>query len=345
MPLHLPGAEGPHHPVGGTPRRAPGSARRTSTIDTARPDGPLGQMVMSGHARDLITLPDAATREEHARITAFVDGPSRELVSITAEPDPGGLDALIGVVVGPGFRARVDTAVPAERTARSLLYLLLDDLPGAGLVSGYALLNTDTAPRGRHNEYLAAAADMCAGWASDGSMMQAIREHGRNPSPTGPPAPSLDRPEDALAYHQLPPLPPGGMRRLRRIDVTPSDGRAGNWDLDVFFRDSHMDDALLETVVHEYSLSARVAGPDRTIGEIDVTADVLPWKECPAAVASAVRLVGHGLDDLRSHVRSQFVGTTTCTHLNDVLRGLTDVDVLIDALVPAVGSSASGTRA
>jgi hypothetical protein len=57
---------------------------------------------------------------------------------------------------------------------------------------------------------------------------------------------------------------------------------------------------------------------------------VLPWQECPQAIGSAPRLVGHTLAGLRPYVRGEFIGTSTCTHLNDVLRGLTDVDHMLD---------------
>jgi hypothetical protein len=106
----------------------------------------------------------------------------------------------------------------------------------------------------------------------------------------------------------------------------------------VFFRDTHMDADGRETIVHEYSVDLTVDPTTRTVAAITAHADVLPWKECPGAVASAARLVGHPLADLRPWVRETFVGTTTCTHLNDVLRGIADVDHLLDLVL------ASGAR-
>jgi len=55
---------------------------------------------------------------------------------------------------------------------------------------------------------------------------------------------------------------------------------------------------------------------------------VLPWFECPEAAASAGRLAGRTLDSLRVGVRADFLGATTCTHLNDMLRAFADVGVL-----------------
>jgi hypothetical protein len=52
------------------------------------------------------------------------------------------------------------------------------------------------------------------------------------------------------------------------------------------------------------------------------TPRVLPWSECPQAAASAGRLVGQRVGDLRALVRDDLVGTSTCTHLNDLLSSL-----------------------
>ena len=70
----------------------------------------------------------------------------------------------------------------------------------------------------------------------------------------------------------------------------------------------------------------------RTLTTIAATANVLPWQECPGAVASATRLAGLPITDLRRVVRRELTGTSTCTHLNDVLRLLADVEVLFDEL-------------
>lgn len=83
-----------------------------------------------------------------------------------------------------------------------------------------------------------------------------------------------------------------------------------------------------ETVLHEYTVHAAFdPGTGRFVsGAADVGA--LPWPECPAAVASAARLAGAPAEGLRGWVRDTFVGTTTCTHLNDTLRSLEDVAYL-----------------
>jgi hypothetical protein len=56
-------------------------------------------------------------------------------------------------------------------------------------------------------------------------------------------------------------------------------------------------------------------------------------------VASARRIVGTTADDLRSRVRTDLTGTSTCTHLNDMLRSLADLPVLAAGLARSSGSS------
>lgn len=64
---------------------------------------------------------------------------------------------------------------------------------------------------------------------------------------------------------------------------------------------------------------------------LSVTADprVLPY---PMAVANVGRMVGTPLTDLRTAVLEQLKGIDGSTHLNDVLRSLAEVPVLVRPL-------------
>ena len=137
--------------------------------------------------------------------------------------------------------------------------------------------------------------------------------------------------DDPDGWHALERLPGDATRRARRIDV---------WldelvHVDVFFRDSVMSPEGVETVVHEYTVDATVDPETMTVVACSAVPRVLPWRECPQAIGSAGRIVGVRVVDLRPEVRTQLVGPTTCTHLNDVLRGLEDVDWLT-RLVPTL---------
>jgi hypothetical protein len=329
-----PAVQGPHRPVAGPPGRVPGSVRRTSSIDTTRPDGLGGRLQIEGRARDLVTQSDGRAMVVGEAVVELHVDPDYHVVDIRSKPAVPAIGRLIGSVVGPGFRRRVDELVPDERQAGSLLYLLLDDLPGAALVSGYALLRGGAIPATpEHNSAMLSKSDLCAGWAGDGSLMTLIRLNGRSPTPMGPPAPPLGSPDDDLAWHQLAPLPTNGMRRCRRLDViSPTPDRGGRHRIDAFFRDSHVADAGHETIVHEYSVDATVDAAGEHLVTVSASADVLPWIECPAAIASAARLEGVPLAGLRPWVRKTLVGRTTCTHLNDTLRSLTDISALLQFL-------------
>lgn len=328
-PLHP--RHGVHAPTASTPPRRPGSLRRTASTDMLRPDGLLGDLVLVGRARDLWTDARGAARVlgesgYEARVAYLAQ---REIRELRSEPSLPAARRLVGTRATSGFRAVLDAALPAERDARSLLYGLLDDLPVTALVSGFAL---GFAFGGSHpvpKQHLKLQhPDLCAGWRTGGTILVEIETTGRVPLVTGPDAPSLAREDDPLAWHALPPIPPNGMRRHRRLDLIPGD-RLG---IDVLFRDSHVDPDGREMIVHEYSVGASVDLETLVLETIEATARALPWIECNPAAASAGRLVGRAVRGLRPQVRAEFTGTTTCTHLNDTLRSLEDVEALAAVL-------------
>lgn len=324
---------GPHNPVTAAPRRRRPSVRRTTTHDSLRPDGLLGDVILEARGRDLATDADGkatvlSAAAVHAQI-AYV--PHRIVTRLSTEPEAHELATVVGQSASSGFRARVDDALGDRRWIHPLRYQLLDDLPTVLLVSGYAIGAGGAAfPRSGSDLKVLQHPDLCAGWAVGGTILNEMEELGYAPVVTGPPAPDLDGGDDPLAWHEgVAPLPPHGMRRRRCLDIWREEDLVL---VECLFRDSHFDTAGCETVVHEYTVHATV-DPD-TMRFDDCTADVgaLPWLECPAAAASAQRLAGTTLDDLRSRVRGSFVGPSTCTHLNDTLRSLEDVPRLLDAL-------------
>jgi hypothetical protein len=317
-----------------TPVRAPGSVRRTSSIDAHRPEGAAGSLVLDARARDLVTGPDGSTAARQVALRLTLDDTTREILEVDTTPRLPTLDRLVGTQVVGGFRRVLGELLPAERAERSLAHLLLDDLPGATLVSGYALLRAGKVGRtGVAARHMESTADLCAGWAVDGSMMQAIRATGVVPTPYGPPAPTIEASDDELSWHDMAPLASESVRRRRRLDVARADG-AGRHAVDVHFRDSHRGDDG-ETVVHEYTATATVDAASRRLVALTPRAQVLPWDECPGALASASRLVGATLDGVATTVRRELVGVISCTHLNDTLRSLADVTALLERLPTA----------
>lgn len=328
-PLH-----GPHNPADAIPARRPGSARRTSTVDNLRPHGVLGPLHLRGLARDLITDGSgSASVAQYCSIAAEIDFTGgRTLTRIDSDPAEPRLASLVGARVSSGFRGLVEQALPDPAASTSQLHLLLDDLPVATLVGGYAVgAAAQRDPNLRAVLQLhphKGTPDLCAGWRSGGTIMRGIEETGQPPVVTGPAAPPLERAADPDGWHRRPELPPHSVRRARLLDVFVSD----TIDVNSVFRDSHVDENGMETVVHEYLVHAKVDPETLLVLECAAEVRVLPWVECPAAAASASRLVGRSVRELRAGVRADFTGISTCTHLNDQLRSLADVPRLLELL-------------
>jgi hypothetical protein len=366
-PLH-----GTHDPVASTPDRVPGSVRRTTTIEMLRPDGVRRDLRLHGAGRDILTAADGTvTVLDEATMHVVVDYlDAVSVTAITTTPSIPGLQEVRGRSAATGFRAAVDAAIDVAAHRGRPVYQLLDDIPVATLVSGYAVGFAGGHPGGdeggagggaaggagggagggsagvpvagrderpwRRADGMAElqVADLCAGFQAGGTIMRAREEgtRGAGGAVTGPVAPSIERADDPWAWHAFGALPPDGMRRRRRIDVRRHADDPGLVEVDALFRDSHMGDDGYETIVHEYVVVALVDLRSMTFRHAEAVPRVLPWYECPQAAASAARLVGRTLDALRPAVRAEFLGPTTCTHLNDTFRALEDVAVLARAL-------------
>ncbi|HLM06435.1 MAG TPA: DUF2889 domain-containing protein [Blastococcus sp.] len=339
-PLHP--RHGPHEPTSSTPARTPGSLRRTATTDMLRPEGLSGPLVLRGRARDLHTAVDGSARvlgeSSTYAVVDFVEG--RRLRAVTTVPHRPALSSLLGRSVSGGFRSAVLEADPRLPEDHSLLNLLLDDFPVATLVSGHAFVSGSPAQRrlpvttGRMSH----GRDQCAGFADGGTVMNGVDREGAAPLVTGPAAPALLDPDDPLGWHATDRLPPDGMRRSRRMDIRPGSPTV----VDVLFRDSHVRPDGLEIIVHEYTVEVHIEPETATVLSCTANPRVLPWVECPAAVASATRLAGRPVAGVRRHIRATFGGVSTCTHLNDTLRSLEDVAALLP-LLRSVGAPPTGS--
>jgi Protein of unknown function (DUF2889) len=313
-------------------------------------DGPV---TVIARGRDLYTsVAGDATVVAAVLVQATSQFPRHVLTSISADPADDRVRALAGKRASSGFRRAVEEALPGEREAGTILYQVLDDLPTALLVSGYATLAAKFTPGApaRPDDRLPAQpaesppatmalqiVDMCSGWVDGGVMVSGLNQ-GIAPYFEGTLAPGVEAmgsPQgDPLGWHAHEPLPPHAMRRRRRVD-TWLDGDLAQ--VEGFFRDSHVASDGVERVVHEYTVQAAVDLGTRSFRMCHADFGSLPWPECPGALSSAGRLVGVSVDGLRRRVRDEFTGVGTCTHLNDTLRALEDVSALISVLerVPA----------
>jgi Protein of unknown function (DUF2889) len=325
-----PGTTGPSE---GTPARGPRSIRRTTTLDITFPS--LGVLLLNGVGRDLLTnLTDysdssnssiESTVVDQTEATVTVDHYERLVSAIEIPSADGDLhdvaQQLVGVPTTGKFRKMLGTFLPAEVSSGSLLAQILDDVPAATLIAGSALFRQGLIPPSPDSEKRRPQVDVCTGWKSGGVMAQAIIEDDVPYMGEGPLAPTLLNDTDPLAWHDFPPLTLGAMRRHRRLDITRLDDSAGGYALDIFFRDSFVEPDGRQSVVHEYGITGTLDAQG-VITAIVATPHVIPGPECPGAAASAQRVIGLPLSEVRAHVTAEFSGISTCTHLNDMLRSL-----------------------
>lgn len=298
------------------------------------------ELELQGVARDLITERSDTSVVAGATVHAAVDA-NGTLSSLVIEPSHGDGARLVGRSVARGFRDAVRDEFPHDVAVGSPLALLLDDLPVAALISGYARLYSGTIPVDDARTNM--KSDICSGWRSEGTMMTSVRAGTGVPVTLGPTAPPLDGEHelDPIGWHDIDQLRDGSMRRRRLIDVRVS---PDSWAVNAMFRDTHVQPGGDETVLHEYTLTATVDAATRVFVTCSAVPRVLPWVECPVAAASADRLVGQPIDAARDYVRRELRGTSTCTHLNDLLRSLGDVGSLATALDDACRTTSAGAQ-
>ncbi|MFC4944321.1 DUF2889 domain-containing protein [Pseudonocardia sp. GCM10023141] len=342
---------GPHCPTTTSLIRARGSVRRTSSIDMVWPDGMPGPLRLRGRARDINTAEDGTVIGlAEGVVDAVVDFlGGRLLRRIETSPAVVGVQTLFGTVVGPGFRGRLDSAVPQHRDADDPLFSMLDDFPVVAMIAGHALASArppdadywSSRGAGRDLGATLARADVCAGWARGATIMNHIAAESSVPQSVGPVAPAIDA-DDPDGWHRIEAIEPGSMRRRRRLDLARD--ATGELVVSSMFRDSFVEPDGVETIIHEYTLDARVDPVSMIVIDIHAEPRVLPWMECPSAAVSAQRLRGRTISQLRRSVRLELVGVSTCTHLNDALRALQDVVGLAAALPEGEQPDLGGRR-
>lgn len=326
----------PRRSAGPAPLRRPGSVRRTSSIDVAWPDGREGDMRFVGRARDLVTPRSGGAgivRAEdafEARVKA-----DRMIAAIEATPARPTIAQLVGERGGGRLRGVLAAVMPEERTGATPLYLILDDLSGTSLVAGWAWSqwNPDwlaTMRAAMSDPEMGKAfknrENVCIGHIPGSSAF----DFDRRPLTEAPtPAPDLRHPDDPEGWHAFTRQDSVGMRRARRIDVSLQDGVIV---IDSAFQDSGSTPEGGRAALHEYRLGLTADPTSLEVLSIKAEPRVLPFVECPSAVANLSRLIGTPLPDLREKVLAELAGPAGCTHLNDALRAVAEAPTLLGLL-------------
>lgn len=319
-----------------TPPRRPNSVRRTATLDVTWPDGVDAPMAVHGRSRDLHTRTEGAgplvLDEATIGVRASAD---RVIRAIESDPDLPQLQEIVGCRAGGRLREALRTTVPHERSAGTPLYLLLDDLSGATLVSGFAFSQWPEHLPAAWSDARAARAtrrrmeSVCIGFQPGSSALIEIATPHRDSraKPVSEVNTSADR--DERSWHRLEQPKGVSMRRSRRIDVW----REGeSVVVDAIFQDSSTRPAGGRVAVHEYQLHATADRATLTLQSLQAEPHVLPFPECPLATLNIGTLIGAPMRELRDEVLAELKGVAGCTHLNDALRSLAEVPVLAQQL-------------
>ncbi len=116
------------------------------------------------------------------------------------------------------------------------------------------------------------------------------------------------------------------MRRARRIDVWRD---VEGIHIDAAFQDSASTPTGDRAVLHEYQLAASVDPVTLNLTALEALPRVLPFPECTAAPDHMHKLLQTPVGRLRERVLDSLPGTAGCTHLNDALRAMAEVPVLV----------------
>ena len=324
-------APAPNDPVATPPARRPGSVRRTSTMLMSWPGGLGTELHLNGRARDLLTPVAGEPLVLAATTLDAVTGQTHDIQRIEAEPGVEELQRLIGRRARGNLRKAIAEELPQEVEAGTPLYLLLDDLAGAALISGFAFFVWADEIPGFHERMAAAPPVMigvCSGFQEGSSALNpdgTLKSVSKN---TGRPGPLVD-PADPVGSHELPDHPEIAMRRARRIDVWEESGEIRI-------------DAMSATAVGIRrarkrsctSTRSRHGGPgnrDTRLGDRRPPRAALP--RMPRSGTERTWMEGTPLRAMRRQVLERLRDTNCCTHLNDGLRALAEVPVLA-AMLP-----------
>ncbi len=321
-----------------SPIRRPGSLRRTASIDFDWTDGPESERRLQGRARDYWTPatggPGKTKRE--AWLEASVDF-ERTITAIAADPAPARLGELVGERGGGHLRAVLREILPELLAEGAPLYLLLDDISGTSLISGWgwSLWN----PNWMSDQRGGISPDQLAKMMNDRAGVcwgLQLGNTGMNPDRASIHIDAADggdlrNPEDPEGWHLFPETKQVSMRRARRIDVW-RDAASGNIHFESAFQDSAPRPEGGRAALHEYRLTGSVDPRSLELLSLVPEPRVLPFIECPGAVTNAAKLVGTPLPLIREAVLRELRGPAGCTHLNDALRALAEVPKLVEQL-------------
>ena len=320
------------------PERRARSLRRTSSLQSFWPGGVRGSVAFVGRGRDLYTdLEGVAPRvwgEDQVEISLTLD---KRIERIEASRHQARLVNCAGKRPGAELRKQMSEDIADDVAQSTILHRLLDDLGGATFLAPGAWLawlpggaKEFEAILGGQSKLHRSVEGLCISYTpgspsmtKEGRSNQEIAVHPHGPLPF--------RADDPFAWHELAHIEGPNLWRIRQMDLWLDNGvlhaSAG-------FQDS----AALpnrpdqRAVFHEYRLTAVIDPDDFVLRDIDVTPGILPFRTCLAAPDTAKSLIGKPVSDFRRIVPAALPGIAGCTHLNEALRALQDLESMARSL-------------
>lgn len=323
------------------PDRRPGSLRRTVVMRSLWPEGVTGGIHLAGTARDLWTGPAAARAiaEEHVDVMLT---PDKVIAEATGRREDVPWPLFAGLRPGGQLRKLMAQHLPQDVAEATLLHRLVDELGGTSFMATAAWHGW--LPDGIEEFEAAVDAPSMLDRPVEGLCISfrpgspAMTPDGRTNrvSSSHPLAGLPFRADDPLAWHPFDRANGPNLWRIRYTDIW-FDGpwlhAAGAFQDSCAMRDN----PDRRTLFHEYVFSAIVDPVDFTLADIVVTAGSLPFSTCLDAPATARGLIGRPLAEFGALVPVMLAGAGGCTHLNEVLRNLSDVPALGERLSRLVG--------
>ncbi|MBU6266948.1 MAG: DUF2889 domain-containing protein [Sphingomonadales bacterium] len=338
LPITTTSPSAPRLTANPSPVRRAGSVRRTASIDVAWPDGAEGDRLLHGRVRDMLTPAEGEARVLDQATMEVVLRPDKTIAAISAVPAPANLHDLVGQRGGNHLRLMIRDTMPELIDTAAPLYLVLDDISGTSLVSSWAWAQwtpdwmarvRELMPPDQLEKMTNARLGVCWGLqpGNSGTQQLGSGSHTVNAADAG----ELRNPEDPDGWHLFPEIAGPSFRRARRIDLW-RDETAGLIRVEASFQDSAPAPGGKRVAIHEYVLRLAADAQTLAIRSIEPEPRILPFHECPGAVANAQRMVGVPLPAIRDAVLDQLRGPAGCTHLNDAMRALADVPRLLERL-------------
>ena len=319
------------------PGRRAHSIRRTLSIQSSFPDGPLGNVRTVGKGRDLYTGDDqsdaTALGEQKIDVTL---SPEHRILSFENYSTGRYLSFLHGLTLGKEVREAVRAELAEELEARSLLIRLIEEVSAAAFLapgSWFAWVSDPKVYRdmfGASSRLESKVEGLCISYAP-GSV--AVTPDGKaNHNLIARHSVRLAKhASDPLDWHDFDVFEGPQFWRIRYNDVWHENDQVM---LETGFQDSAalQDQTDVRGVYHEYRVIARIDPEDFTLIDADITPGSLPYPTCIAAPANVDRLIGRSVLEFGRTVPAELARVLGCTHLNEALKSFQDTRALVSKL-------------